>query len=62
MKLIIEDHCVRCGLCIDVAPSVFRMDKKKDQLLTRFDEIPTEFEGEARKGIEACAVAAIKEA
>ncbi len=59
MKLYIKDFCVRCGLCEDLYPEIFRLDVDKDEIEIKFDEIPKELEPKAKEAIRDCAIAAI---
>lgn len=60
MKLIIEDHCIRCGICIDVCANLFEMDKKKDVILVKVNPIPENLIDCAKEAVQACAVQAIQ--
>ncbi len=60
MKLVIEDHCIRCGICIDVCANLFEMDKEKDVMLVKVNPIPESLLDCAREAIHACAVQAIQ--
>ncbi len=60
MKLIIEDHCIRCGICVDVCANLFEMDKKKDGILVKVNPIPENLIDCAKEAVQACAVQAIQ--
>lgn len=60
MKLVIEDHCIRCGICIDVCADLFEMDKKNDVMLVKVNPIPENLLNCAREAVRACAVQAIQ--
>jgi len=60
MKLVIEDHCIRCGICIDVCADLFEMDKKNDVMLVKVNPTPDRLLDCAREAIQACAVQAIQ--
>ena len=40
MKLIIEDICIRCGICITLYPELYEMDFNEDLVRTKIHEIP----------------------
>ena len=60
MKLMIEDFCIRCGICIDTAPDLFERDDVKDIMRVKFDDIPDSLKGLAREATDSCAVSAIR--
>jgi ferredoxin len=60
MKLIIEDYCIRCGICVDVCANLFEMDKKKDVMLVKVNPIPENLIDCAKEAVQACAVQAIQ--
>ena len=59
MKLYIKEYCVRCGLCEDLYPELFRLNVDKDKIEIKYDEIPAGLEGKAKDAIRDCAIAAI---
>ena len=59
MKLTIKDYCVRCGLCEDLYPEIFRLDVAKDEIEIKFDELPESLEEKAKDAMRDCAIAAI---
>lgn len=59
MKLCIKEFCVRCGLCEDLYPELFRLDTDKDEIEIKYDEIPAELEEKAKDAMRDCAIAAI---
>jgi ferredoxin len=60
MKLIIEDHCIRCGICNDICGDLFEKDEANDVMRVKFDEIPDSLKRCAQEAFEGCAVAAIR--
>lgn len=59
MKIHIQDYCIRCGLCVDLYPELFRLNYQEDVLEVQYDEIPPALEEMARNGARDCAIAAI---
>lgn len=59
MKLQIREFCIRCGMCEDLHPSLFKLNTEADKIDILCDEVPTELEAEAKKAIADCAVTAI---
>jgi ferredoxin len=60
MKLIIEDFCIRCGICADICPDLFELDKKNDVMTVKIDEIPEHLLKGAHEAVEGCAVQAMR--
>jgi len=60
MKLMIEDYCVRCGICMDTSPGLFEMDEALEVMRVKFEEIPDPLKKAALEAAESCAVSAIK--
>jgi ferredoxin len=60
MRLMIEDYCVRCGICIDTSPDLFEMDEANEVIRIKFDPIPESLEAAAKEAAEACAVSAMQ--
>lgn len=59
MKLYIKDYCVRCGLCEDLYPELFRLNVELDKIDLMHEEIPPELEETAKNAMRDCAIAAI---
>lgn len=60
MKIEIQDYCIRCGLCEDLYPQLFKLNIEDDQIdLTYEDEVPIELEEAAKDARRDCAIAAI---
>lgn len=59
MKLIIEDICIRCGICITLYPELYEMDINEDLVRTKIHEIPLALMEKAKQSIKDCAVTAI---
>lgn len=59
MKLFIQDYCIRCGLCEDLYPELFRLNTDLDQVDILRNPVPPELEETARNAIRDCAVTAI---
>ncbi|MBR3243576.1 MAG: ferredoxin [Parasporobacterium sp.] len=60
MKLQINDYCIRCGICEDVYPDIFKRNYDTHNIDVLFDEIPEEKQERAEQAAADCAVAAIK--
>ena len=61
MKLEINNtYCIRCGLCEDLYPDLFKRNFEKHCIDILYDEIPAELEERAKQAAADCAVAMIK--
>ena len=60
MRIKIADYCIRCGICEDLYPDMFRRNYEDHCIDILVDEIPTEKEERAKQAISDCAVAAIQ--
>ena len=60
MKIELADYCIRCGLCEDLYPDIFRRNYETHSMDVLFDEIPAELEERVQQAVADCAVAAIK--
>lgn len=59
MKIKIKEYCVRCGLCQDLYPELFKYNPEIDAIDIKYDEVPEELTEKARKATADCAVTAI---
>ena len=59
MKLQIREYCIRCGMCEDLHPQLFKLNTEADKVDILYDEIPAELEEDAKKAIADCAITAI---
>ena len=57
MKVVIEDTCTACGLCVDSCPDVFEMGSDVAEVIT--DQVPAEFEDAVQQAADECPVEAI---
>jgi len=57
MKVVIEDTCTACGLCVDSCPDVFEMGSEMAGVIT--SEVPPEFEDAVQQAADECPVEAI---
>ena len=60
MKIELADYCIRCGICEDLYPDIFKRNYEEHCIDVLFDEIPRELEERVKQAAEDCAVAAIK--
>ena len=60
MKIQINDYCIRCGICEDLYPDIFKRNYDTHTIDVLFEEIPAELEKDVKQAAEDCAVAAIK--
>ncbi len=59
MKINISEYCIRCGLCEDLYPDLFKRNYETHNIDVLCDEIPEDLMERAQKAAEDCAVAAI---
>ena len=59
MKLTINDYCIRCGICEDLYPDIFKRNYETHNMDVLFEEIPEELQERAKAAAADCAVAAI---
>lgn len=59
MKLAIKEYCIRCGLCEDLYPELFRFDWDKDEIEILYDDIPPQLEETAKNAMRDCALTVI---
>jgi ferredoxin len=57
MKVIVEDGCTQCGLCVDTCPEVFQMGPDKAEVMV--DEVPPESQDLVQQAADECPVEAI---
>jgi ferredoxin len=60
MRVELADYCIRCGLCEDLYPDLYKRNYETHSIDVLFEEIPAELEERAQKSADDCAVAAIK--
>lgn len=60
MKIELADYCIRCGLCEDLYPDIFKRNYETHSMDILHDVIPVELEERAIQAATDCAVAAIK--
>lgn len=60
MKIELADYCIRCGICEDLYPDLYKRNYEEHCIDVLYDEIPKELEEHAKKSAEDCAVAAIR--
>lgn len=59
MKVTLAEYCIRCGICEDLYPELFRRNYETHQIDVLFDEIPEAYQERMRQAQADCAVAAI---
>ena len=59
VKVQVTDECIRCGLCVDMCPEVFRMGDEYAEVVMGSAAIPAEHEEAVREAAAECPVAAI---
>ena len=60
MKIQLADYCIRCGLCEDLYPDIFKRNYETHSMDVLYDEIPEELAERVQQAAADCAVAAIK--
>ena len=60
MKLKIDDYCIRCGICEDLYPDLFKRNYEKHCMDFLADEVTDDIKERAVKAACDCAVTAIK--
>lgn len=60
MKIQIADYCIRCGICEDLYPDIYKRNYKEHCMDVLVDEVPEELMERVKKSMEDCAVAAIR--
>lgn len=61
MKLEINNnYCIRCGICEDLYPDLFKRNYEEHCIDVLYDEIPKDLEERAQAAAADCAVAMIK--
>lgn len=60
MKIKLADYCIRCGICEDLYPDLYKRNYEEHCIDVLYDEIPADLEERAQKSAADCAVAAIR--
>ncbi len=60
MKIEISQYCIRCGLCEDLYPDLFKRNYEKHCMDVLYDELPEDLVERAKQAAADCAVAAIR--
>ncbi|MBB0968764.1 ferredoxin [Dietzia aerolata] len=55
------DRCEGQAVCVGLAPAVFALDDDDEYVRILVDEVPAEHEKRARKAVEKCPMAALRE-
>lgn len=62
MKIEVDtDRCEGQAVCVGLAPAVFALDDDDEYVRILVDEVPAEHEKRARKAVEKCPMAALRE-
>lgn len=62
MKIIVDpDRCEGQAVCVGLAPAVFALEDDDEVVRVLVDEVPPELEKRARKAVEKCPMAALRE-
>lgn len=60
MKIELADYCIRCGLCEDLYPDIFKRNYETHSMDVLIEEVPEELAERVQQAVADCAVAAIK--
>lgn len=60
MKIELAEYCIRCGICEDLYPDIFKRNYETHSMDVLIGEIPAEMEERVKLAVADCAVAAIK--
>ena len=59
MKISISNYCIRCGICEDLYPDIYKRNYEEHTMDVLCDEVTPELEERVKASIADCAVAAI---
>jgi len=59
LKITIQNYCIRCGLCEDLYPELFRLNTQRDAVDVLCPKVSDELKDKARNAAKDCAVGAI---
>lgn len=59
MKIEIKDFCIRCGLCEDLYPELYKLNFEKDAIDLLFEEVPDHLVDKAKASAADCAITCI---
>lgn len=60
MRIELADYCIRCGLCEDLYPEIFKRNYEEHCIDVLYEEFPEELEEKVKQSAADCAVAAIR--
>lgn len=60
MKIEINDYCIRCGICEDLYPDIFKRNYETHNIDVLYDEIPEDKQERAEAAAADCAIGVIK--
>ena len=59
MKVTLSQYCIRCGICEDLYPDLFKRNYEEHCIDILYDEIPEHLQDRMRQAQADCAIAAI---
>lgn len=60
MKIQIADYCIRCGICEDLYPDIYKRNYETHNMDVLIDDVPEDLMDRVKQSVEDCAVAAIR--
>ncbi len=59
MKVVVEESCIGCGLCVQACPEVFELNDK-NMAVVKLAAVPPALQESCREAAGSCPVEAIK--
>ncbi len=60
MKIKLSEYCIRCGICEDLYPDLYKRNYETHSMDVLYDDIPETQQERAEASARDCAVAAIQ--